>query len=93
MAITALPLLRAACRRCYYKAGAAPTCPLGFTPQIPFSAADIQKIRSYFKANLDIQGKGGVVAAPDHDTGPGGDYYYAWYGIPLLLVSGKRMPL
>ena len=23
-------------------------------------------------------GSGGVVAAPDHDTGPGGDYYFHW---------------
>lgn len=28
-------------------------------------------------ANIDIQGKGGVVAAPDHST-PGGSYYYHW---------------
>ncbi len=27
--------------------------------------------------NIDIQGKGGVVAAPDHST-PGGSYYYHW---------------
>jgi glucoamylase len=30
-----------------------------------------------FDANIDIQGKGGVVAAPDHST-PGGSYYYHW---------------
>lgn len=30
-----------------------------------------------FIANLDIQGKGGVVAAPDTQT-PGGSYYYHW---------------
>jgi len=35
-------------------------------------------VRRYFEANLDIQGSGMVVAAPDHNTGPGGDYYYAW---------------
>jgi len=32
---------------------------------------------SLFDANIDIQGKGGVVAAPDHST-PGGSYYYHW---------------
>ena len=31
----------------------------------------------YFLANTDIDGKGGVVASPDHNT-PGGSYYYAW---------------
>lgn len=30
-----------------------------------------------FDANINIQGKGGVVAAPDHST-PGGSYYYHW---------------
>jgi len=30
-----------------------------------------------FDANIDIQGKGGVVAAPDYST-PGGSYYYHW---------------
>ena len=32
---------------------------------------------SLFDANIDIQGKGGIVAAPDHST-PGGSYYYHW---------------
>lgn len=30
-----------------------------------------------FDANINIQGKGGIVAAPDHST-PGGSYYYHW---------------
>lgn len=30
-----------------------------------------------FDANINIQGKGGVVAAPDPNT-PGGSYYYHW---------------
>lgn len=34
-------------------------------------------MNSLFEANINIQGKGGVVAAPDHST-PGGDYYYHW---------------
>jgi len=29
-------------------------------------------------ANIDIEGSGAVVAAPDHNTGPGGDYYFHW---------------
>lgn len=31
----------------------------------------------FFDANINIQGKGGVVAAPDPNT-PGGSYYYHW---------------
>lgn len=30
-----------------------------------------------FLANIDIEGKGGVVAAPDNNT-PGGSYVYHW---------------
>lgn len=30
-----------------------------------------------FNEQLDVQGSGAVVAAPDHNT-PGGDYYFAW---------------
>ena len=30
-----------------------------------------------FDANINIEGQGGVVAAPDHST-PGGSYYYHW---------------
>lgn len=31
----------------------------------------------FFDAAINIQGKGGVVAAPDPNT-PGGSYYYHW---------------
>lgn len=34
-------------------------------------------MRKYFLANINIEGKGGIVAAPDYDT-PGGSYYYHW---------------
>jgi glucoamylase len=34
-------------------------------------------MRNYFLANINIDGKGGIVAAPDTDT-PGGSYYYHW---------------
>lgn len=34
-------------------------------------------MRSYFLQNINIQGNGGIVAAPDYDT-PGGSYYYHW---------------
>jgi len=44
----------------------------------PFSDDEAAKVRGYFLANIDIQGSGAVVAAPDHNTGPGGDYYFHW---------------
>lgn len=34
-------------------------------------------MNQFFEANINIQGKGGVVAAPDPNT-PGGSYYYHW---------------
>ena len=36
-----------------------------------------EKMYQFFDANINIQGKGGVVAAPDPNT-PGGSYYYHW---------------
>ena len=37
--------------------------------------ADLQTMSGYFLANINIQGKGGVVASPS-TTQP--DYYYHW---------------
>lgn len=42
-----------------------------------FDQAFYDKMYALFDANIDIQGKGGIVAAPDHST-PGGSYYYHW---------------
>lgn len=42
-----------------------------------FDDSFYQKMYALFDANINIQGKGGVVAAPDHST-PGGSYYYHW---------------
>mmetsp|Transcript_81034 Transcript_81034/g.204010 ORF Transcript_81034/g.204010 Transcript_81034/m.204010 type:complete len:546 (+) Transcript_81034:69-1706(+) len=54
-------------------------CPLAYkTSGAPFSEAEVAKVRSYFLSNIDIQGSGAVVAAPDHNTGPGGDYNFHW---------------
>jgi glucoamylase len=44
----------------------------------PFNDTEVEQIRRFFMANIDIQGSGAVVAAPDHNTGPGGDYYFHW---------------
>jgi len=73
---------------CFYKGSPGPSppppapssCPLNYTyasQDSPFTAADEKTLLKYFLANTDIDGKGGVVASPDHDT-PGGSYYYAW---------------
>lgn len=43
----------------------------------PFSSSEVSTMRSYFLQNINIQGNGGIVAAPDYDT-PGGSYYYHW---------------
>jgi glucoamylase len=63
---------------CFYGAGQSTSC-FGYAsqPQEPFSASEVSTMRKYFLANINIQGKGGIVAAPDYDT-PGGNYYYHW---------------
>jgi glucoamylase len=43
----------------------------------PFSDAEVAQMMGYFLDNIDIQGSGAVVAAPDYTT-PGGSYYYHW---------------
>lgn len=63
---------------CFYGAGTATSC-YGYqsSASTPFSSSDIDTMRKFFNANINIQGKGGIVAAPDYDT-PGGSYYYHW---------------
>lgn len=43
----------------------------------PFSADEVSMMRSFFLKNININGSGGIVAAPDYET-PGGSYYYHW---------------
>lgn len=43
----------------------------------PFSEKELETMRSYFMANINIEGSGGVVASPATQT-PGGSYYYHW---------------
>lgn len=64
---------------CFFPAGHTDDCSnLFFTATSPgFTASDISAMTALFYANLNIEGKGGVVAAPDTAT-PGGNYYYAW---------------
>ena len=63
---------------CFFSDKKVQTCKLGAEPKAPFSDAEIQEIVKYFEANLNAEGTGEVMASPDHATGPGGDYYYAW---------------
>lgn len=81
---------------CFKKNAKLPTCNLGGSVGLPFDDAAMAKIRGYFEANIDVQGSGAVVAAPDHNTGPGGDYYYHWMrdgalSMGVFLVT-KGMP-
>jgi len=63
---------------CFYSDRKVAQCTLGADPKQPFSDSEMAEVMQHFEANLDVQGSGMVVAAPDHNTGPGGDYYYAW---------------
>jgi glucoamylase len=65
---------------CFYGAGASTSC-YGYaaapSADAPFSADETATMRKYFLANINIEGKGGIVAAPDYNT-PGGSYYFHW---------------
>merc|ERR1719158_1395293 len=76
---------------CYYSEQKVKQCTLAADPQAPFSAQEIEEVKKYFEANLDIQGSGMVVAAPDHHTGPGGDYYYAWMRDGALSMNALQL--
>ena len=57
---------------CFFKKGQQPSCPLTYTSKgAPFSASEVTTMRSYFLKNINIDGSGAVVAAPDYNT-PGG---------------------
>jgi glucoamylase len=45
--------------------------------QLPFTSSEVETMRDLFLKNINIDGKGGIVAAPDQNT-PGGSYYYHW---------------
>lgn len=64
---------------CFYPGGQNPCQDLDFsgTQGAGFDSTFYSKMYSLFDANINIQGKGGVVAAPDRAT-PGGSYYYHW---------------
>jgi len=65
---------------CFYQAGtpSASSCfGMQASVQEPFSSDEVRIMRGYFMKNININGQGGIVAAPDLDT-PGGSYYYHW---------------
>jgi glucoamylase len=63
---------------CFYKSGAAPTCPLEYSSKgAPFSDEEVTTMRAFFLNNINVDGSGAVVAAPDYNT-PGGSYYFHW---------------
>jgi len=76
---------------CYYSDKKVKQCSLVASPQVPFSEQEMKEVREYFEANLDVQKSGMVVAAPDHNTGPGGDYYYAWMRDGALSMDAYQM--
>ena len=81
---------------CFYQSGAASTSCFGTQMEMkePFSKDEVSTMRNFFVANTNIQGKGGIVAAPDTNT-PGGSYYYQWMwdGIFLNILSTLMMHL
>lgn len=63
---------------CFYPAGTNPTC-FNYQASLsePFTTSEVSTMHGFFFKNINIEGKGGVVAAPDYNT-PGGSYYYHW---------------
>jgi len=63
---------------CYFPAGYDPCGTLSWNAQDPgFTDDFVSTMLSNYVNNLNIQGSGAVVAAPDRNT-PGGSYYYHW---------------
>ena len=64
---------------CFFKSGQNPCENITFswTGGQGFDQSFYDKMYALFDANIDIKGKGGIVAAPDPST-PGGSYYYHW---------------
>lgn len=76
---------------CFYPSGQAPCGDTNykFTGGQSFTTEFINKMHSNFMANINIDGKGGVAAAPDKNT-PGGSYYYHWMRDAGLTMRGYQ---
>ena len=59
-------------------ASASSSCFLLGNAAEPFSTSEVSTMRSFFMKNINIEGKGGVAAAPSYATTPAGSYYYHW---------------
>jgi len=59
---------------CFNKGTVGPTPPPPPPGSAPFSPAEVSTIMGYFLANVDLQGSGAVVAAPDYSVG----YWFHW---------------
>lgn len=57
--------------------------------QEPFNSSELSVMRDYFLANINVESKGGVVAAPDLDT-PGGSYYFHWMRDGALTIKSLQ---
>ncbi len=64
---------------CFFPAGSNPCESITWNGENGpgFDQSFYDKMYQFFDAAINIQGKGGVVAAPDPNT-PGGSYYYHW---------------
>lgn len=64
---------------CFYPSGSNPCENITFDHSggPGFDSSFYDKMMDLFNANINIDGKGGVVASPDRNT-PGGSYYYHW---------------
>mgnify|MGYP001998778939 CR=1 FL=1 len=64
-----------------FKKENAKTCPLPYANATktspPFSQDEIDTMGKFFRANINVDDSGAVVAAPDYNT-PGGSYFYHW---------------
>ena len=73
---------------CFYPQAVSPPAP---SNGAPFSDREVEMMRGYFLNNIDILGKGGVVASPDTDTGAGGTYYFHWMRDAALSMHALVM--
>ena len=64
---------------CFFPAGESPCGNISFawTGGPGFDSAFYDQMYQLFDKNINIQGKGGVVASPDPST-PGGSYFFHW---------------
>ena len=59
-------------------ASASGSCFLLGSAAEPFSSNEVSTMRGFFMKNINIEGNGGVAAAPSYATTPAGSYYYHW---------------